>query len=136
MEQTKIPLLTKCDACGRKFIVEPRMIKQEQEMEGKGEKIYLTYYECPGCGKIYKILLDNNLTLVLKKQYQNQIYKMQLIKSRYKGTALQEKVLKQQDVINKKKKKLERAYKILEKRYPGDFVYIDETNNITENKGE
>lgn len=68
MEINTNPLNTvECDECGKQWIMKATEI-QTQPIEVHGEKLEVTYFLCPHCGKLYLVRIDNSETRRLQAQ--------------------------------------------------------------------
>lgn len=91
MEQFK--LMFECEDCKRKFPVTqdkaPNSLEHKKEFVSNGQSIFLTYYDCPNCGKRHFVQIDDANSLKELANVTNEFYK--LITKRKKGKVISRK---------------------------------------------
>lgn len=118
-------LLVECENCKQKFqIGEQNAVTHKRKLVVEGEVIYLTYYDCPSCGKRHFVQIDNDKTL----QHLNDVT------SRFKSLSV--KRIKDQQISRKQSARFEKARKHLAnsrielmKKYTGKLVHDNETDS-------
>lgn len=67
MEQFK--LMFECEDCKEKFPVTqdqaPNSLTHKKEFISNGQSIFLTYYDCPHCGKRHFVQIDDDYSLAM-----------------------------------------------------------------------
>lgn len=118
-------LLVECENCKQKFqIGEQNAVTHKRKLVVEGEVIYLTYYDCPSCGKRHFVQIDNDKTL----------QQLNDVTSRFKS--LSAKRIKDQQISRKQSARFEKARKHLAnsrielmKKYTGKLVHDNETDS-------
>lgn len=75
-----ISIFAECEQCGNKFRISSDShgiyINHKKEYNLKGRPIYLTFYDCPGCGKRHFVQIDDDRTLNVLKTNNKRFVKM------------------------------------------------------------
>ena len=82
-EQSKGKVIV-CDECSEEFKINTVDDIKDTEVVVHGERLFLKYFECPKCEHIYKINLDNSETMLVKKEYQNALERVQRNKAKHR----------------------------------------------------
>ena len=123
MQEVKI----KCSDCDS-FIdlsVNSNIIKHKVKHVCEGDIIYLTYFDCPICGKRFYVQIDNDSTIMKYKQCYSLMVKLFASKKQHKQIN-HNKSGKFKDL----RAKLSAERFELAKKYDGKFV-CDEYNNVS-----
>lgn len=63
MENNNLQLMVECEKCKYKFAIgqeqAPNSITNKKEYKVKGQSIFLTYYDCPSCGRRHYVQIDD-----------------------------------------------------------------------------
>ena len=123
MEQFK--LMFECEDCKQKFLVTqdqtPNSLTHKKEYKSNGQSIFLTYYDCPNCGRRHFVQIDDVSSLQELVRVTNE-FKSLAIK-RQKGKTISKK---QSDKFKKSRQHLS-DYRInLMKEFTGKIA-ADET---------
>lgn len=118
-------LLVECENCKQKFqIGEQNAVTHKRKLVVEGEVIYLTYYDCPSCGRRHFVQIDNDKTL----------QQLNDVTSRFKSLSV--KRIKDQQISRKQSARFEKARKHLAngrielmKKYTGKLVHDNETDS-------
>ena len=123
MEQFK--LMFECEDCKQKFLVTqdkaPNSLTHKKEYKSNGQSIFLTYYECPYCGKRHFVQIDDTSSLQELVRVTNE-FKSLMIK-RQKDKVISKK---QSDKFKKSRQHLSDYRMNLMKEFTGKIA-IDET---------
>ena len=123
MEQFK--LMFECKDCKKKFPViqdqAPNSLSHKKEFISDGQMIFLTYYECPYCGKRHFVQIDDSNSLQELAKVTNE-FKSLMIK-RQTGKTISKK---QSDKFKKSRQHLSDYRMNLMKQFTGKLA-TDET---------
>lgn len=123
MEQFK--LMFECEDCEKKFPVSqeqaPNSLTHKKEFISNGQSIFLTYYDCPHCGKRHFVQIDDKSSLQELVRVTNE-FKALAIK-RQKGKTISKK---QSDKFKKSRQHLSDYRMNLMKEFTGKLA-IDAT---------
>ena len=91
--QDGILLLVECEDCGLKFEIKSRedssLIVHKRIFEVNKQSIFLTYYDCPSCGRRHFVQVDDSTSLRKLNEVKKQFVKLSVLKK--KGKAIPEK---------------------------------------------
>lgn len=59
----------KCDKCNKGFFLRSEDIK-EANIEIKGQKLVISFFVCPRCNAVYKILIKDSMLISLMNDFQ------------------------------------------------------------------
>lgn len=121
----QMTLLVECENCKQKFQVgEQNAVTHKRKFVVEDEVIYLTYYDCPSCGRRHFVQIDNDKTL----------QQLNDVTSRFKSLSV--KRIKDQQISRKQSARFEKARKYLAnnrielmKKYTGKLVHDNETDS-------
>lgn len=123
MEQFK--LMFECEDCKKKFPVTqdkaPNSLTHKREFKSNGQSIFLTYYDCPHCGKRHFVQIDDASSLQELVRVTNE-FKSLMVK-RQKGKSISKK---QSDKFKKSRQHLSDYRMTLMKEFTGKSA-VDET---------
>jgi len=92
IKKEKRMVTIECDACKKHFAVED-IVPETETVDVKGNTIIADFWRCPGCGKLYVIMLKDRRMRIKLQQQQDLLYKVQ---RKYKdGANAPESLLKQ-----------------------------------------
>ena len=121
----KLNLMFECEDCKQKFPVTqdqaPNSLTHKKEYKSNGQSIFLTYYDCPNCGRRHFVQIDDISSLQELVRVTNE-FKSLAVK-RQKGKTISKK---QSDKFKKSRQHLS-DYRInLMKEFTGKIA-VDET---------
>ena len=121
----KLNLMFECEDCKQKFPVTqdqaPNSLTHKKEYKSNGQSIFLTYYDCPNCGRRHFVQIDDVSSLQELVRVTNE-FKSLAVK-RQKGKTISKK---QSDKFKKSRQHLS-DYRInLMKEFTGKIA-VDET---------
>lgn len=123
MEQFK--LMFECEDCKQKFPVTqdqaPNSLTHKKEYKSNGQSIFLTYYDCPNCGRRHFVQIDDASSLQELVRVMNE-FKSLAVK-RQKGKTISKK---QSDKFKKSRQYLSDYRTNLMKEFTGKTA-VDET---------
>ena len=61
--QMPVSVFAACQGCGNKFTVNRDTAIFKKEFMVNGQSIFLTYYDCPECGRRHYVQIDNTRSL-------------------------------------------------------------------------
>lgn len=120
-----LSFLAKCEECGQGFEVTPQILKNKKfdfkEENTEGKSIWITYYDCPNCGKTHMVQVDDEKS----KQMLTKVSIMfaQLTVAKRKGKKISKKT---SGKFEKARNDLSSYRKALMKELTGKHVYDDE----------
>lgn len=80
-----ISFLAECEECKQGFEVNNSNLKYNVEYYAKDKIVYLTSYECPNCGNVHFVQIDDDETLELFKKVRSQFVKLSVMREKGKG---------------------------------------------------
>ena len=123
MEQFK--LMFECEDCKQKFPVTQdqasNSLTHKKEYKSNGQSIFLTYYDCPYCGKRHFVQIDDTSSMQELVRVTNE-FKSLMVK-RQKGKTISKK---QSDKFKKSRQHLSDYRMNLMKEFTGKIA-VDET---------
>lgn len=128
MEENKngISFLAECEDCKTKFEVGSKVgtktLIGRKRFEAKGRSIFLTYYDCPSCGRRHWVQIDDETSAFKLAQVKKQFIKLSVAKSKDEIISK-----KQSDKFKKARKDLSVYRMNLMKEFTGESIYDDET---------
>lgn len=117
-------LIFKCGDCNEYFPISgdkaPNSLNHKKEFISNGQSIFLTYYDCPHCGRRHFVQIDDAHSLNELKSVTDEFYKLAAM--RKKGKTISKK---QSDKFQKSRQHLSEYRKNLMKVYT-DKIAINE----------
>lgn len=81
-------LLVECEDCKAKFSISAgeavNAVTHKKEFNVNGQSIFLTYYDCPSCGKRHYVQIDDAVSLNKLKEVSRQFVKLSVLKKKGK----------------------------------------------------
>lgn len=129
MRNNPLSLMVECEECKEKFSVtsETSSVTHKREFRVDGRSIYLTYYDCPKCGRRHFVQIDDEKSLELLEANEKQFAHNAVIKTR--GQKLRKKKV---DQYKDTQKHLANYRRELMKEFTGKEVYDDERGSSFE----
>ena len=128
MENNKMMLMVECEDCHHKFGVgqeaAPNDIQHKRKYEVNGQSIFLTYYDCPKCGRRHYVQIDDATSLNKLKEVSRQFVKLAVLKKKDK-----EIPQKQSAKFKKARQNLSDYRMNLMKEYTGKLLHDNETDS-------
>ena len=121
-------MLVECEDCKAKFeLGDTSLVKHKEEFKVEGKSIFLTYYDCPKCGRRHFVQIDNYISLSKLNDVKNQFVRLAIAKK--KGKEISQK---QSARFKNARKDLSDYRMKLMKQYSNKFVYNNETHTTFE----
>lgn len=129
MGKKDLSLIVECEECHEKFSItsETSGVTYKREFRVDGQSIYLTYYDCPKCGKRHFVQIDDEKSLELLKINEGQFVHNAALKAR--GQKLRKKKI---DRYKDTQKHLANYRRELMKKFTGKELYDEERNSSFE----
>lgn len=129
MEANKgMSLLVECEDCKHKFEISSGetagKVNHKKEFNVSGKSIFLTYYDCPSCGRRHYVQIDDATSLNKLKEVQSMFIKLSVAKN--KGKEIPQKQLAK---FKKARQHLSDYRMKLMKEYTGKSIHNDETES-------
>lgn len=85
-------MFVECENCKQRFDVSSDgVVNHKKEFKVKDKSIFLTYYDCPSCGRRHYVQIDDAISLNKLKRIEEMFIKISVAKK--KGKAIPEKQL-------------------------------------------
>lgn len=124
IDRETISLLVECEGCKEKFQVTTSNITNKKEFNVNGQSIFLTYYDCPKCGRRHYVQIDDATSLNKLKEVSRQFVKLAVLKRKDK-----EIPQKQSAKFKKARQNLSDYRMNLMKEYTGKLLHDNETDS-------
>ena len=127
-ENKSMSLLVECEDCKNKFQISSSesisQVNHKKEFNVNGKSIFLTYYDCPSCGRRHYVQIDDATSLGKLREVKTMFVKLSVAKN--KGKEIPQKQL----VKFKKARQYLSDYRMkLMKEYTGKSIHNDETDS-------
>ena len=127
MGRETMSLLVECEDCKEKFQITAgdvvNAVTHKKEFKVNGQSIYLTYYDCPKCGRRHYVQIDDAVSLSKLNETLRLFAKFAVEKK--KGKQIPKK---QSDKFKKARQHLS-VYRInLMKQYTGKLIHDNDTD--------
>ena len=120
-------LLVECEDCHEKFSVASgeaaQNVTRKREFVVDGQSIFLTYYDCPKCGRRHYVQIDDKRSLDMLKEVSRQFIRLSVKKKQGKDIPQ-----KQLDKFKKNRKHIADYRMGLMKTFTGKLLHDDETD--------
>ena len=124
----KLNIMFECESCKHKFPVSQdqasNSLTHKKEFNVNGQSIFLTYYDCPSCGRRHYVQIDDKTSLNKLKEVSRQFVRLSIIKK--KGKEIPQK---QSAKFKKARQNLSDYRMNLMKEYTGKLVHDNETDS-------
>lgn len=122
-----LTLMVECEECKHKFPISSNAaansLNNKKEFKIDGKSIFLTYYDCPSCGRRHFVQIDDDFSLDKLRDVTNQFAKLTVMKRSGKD------VPKKQSSKFKKARQHLSDYRIkLMKDYTGKLIHDNDTD--------
>ena len=130
-DKEQMTLLVECEDCKQKFEITSdeatktaSYVTHKKEFNVNGQSIFLTYYDCPKCGRRHYVQIDDSLSLDKLKDVTKQFITLSIMRSKGKD------ISKKQSAKFKKARQHLSDYRMnLMKEYTGKLVHDNETDS-------
>lgn len=66
-----------CQRCTTKIKLDKNVVQYQKEFKDEsGQSIYLTYYDCPSCGRRHWVQIDDSRSMLMLKEHQKQFVRL------------------------------------------------------------
>lgn len=128
INRERMSLMVECEDCKEKFEITSgdaaKSVTHKKKFEVNGQSIFLTYYDCPSCGRRHYVQIDNSTSLVKLREVTSMFTKMSIAKKN--GKQVSEKQLAK---FKKTRQNLSDYRTKLMKEYTGKSIHNDETDS-------
>lgn len=128
IDKETMSFLVECEDCKAKFKITSGeaagALSHKKEFKVNGKSIFLTFYDCPDCGRRHYVQIDDAYSLNLLKDVSRQFVKLAVAKKKEK-----EIPQKQSAKFNKSRQHLSDYRMKLMKQYTGKSIHNDETDS-------
>lgn len=121
-----LAMMVECEGCQHKFGIssgESSEITHKKEYSVNGRSIFLTYYDCPNCGRRHVVQIDDQKSLQMLRE--NQKTFVRLAKKRSDDRPIAQK---QSDKYKKQRHNLLEYRTSLMKEFTGTILHDSETD--------
>lgn len=129
MRNNPLSLMVECEECKEKFSIatDTSSVTYKREFRVEERSIYLTYYDCPKCGKRHFVQIDDEKSLELLKVNEGQFVHNAVLRTR--GKKLRKKKIDQYKDV---KRRLTNYRGELMKEFTGKELYDEERGSSFE----
>lgn len=124
----RMSLMVECEDCKHKFEITSgeaaSHLNHKKEFNVNGKSIFLTYYDCPKCGRRHYVQIDDVTSLNKLKEVQRMFIKLSVAKTQGK-----EIPQKQSAKFKKARQHLSDYRMNLMKQYTGKLIHDNETDS-------
>ena len=128
IDKETMSLLVECEDCHEKFRVPSgeavQAVTHKREFVVDGQSIYLTYYDCPKCGRRHYVQIDDKCSLHMLKEVSRQFVRLAVKKKQGK-----EITRKQSAKFKKARQNLSDYRMDLMKEYTGKLLHDNGTDS-------
>lgn len=121
----KMSLVVVCEDCFERFKIGSQdSINYKKEFNVNGQSIFLTYYDCPSCGRRHFVQVDDKISLEKLNETKKLFVKLSTMKRKGK-----EIPIKQSAKFKKARQHLSDYRMNLMKQYTGKLIHDNETDS-------
>ena len=128
INRERMSLMVECEYCKQKFEIASseaeHSVTHKKEFNVNGQSIFLTYYDCPKCGRRHYVQIDDATSLNKLKEVSRQFVKLAVLKKKDK-----EIPQKQSAKFKKARQNLSDYRMNLMKEYTGKLLHDNETDS-------
>lgn len=128
INRERMSLMVECEDCKQKFEITSgeatHSITHKKEFNVNGQSIFLTYYDCPKCGRRHYVQIDDVTSLNKLKEVSRQFVKFAVAKK--KGKEIPQK---QSAKFKKARQNLSDYRMNLMKQYAGKLIHDNEMDS-------
>lgn len=128
INRERMSLLVECEDCKHKFEITSdeaiHSVTHKKEFNVNGQSIFLTYYDCPKCGRRHYVQIDDKTSLNKLREVSQQFVKLSIAKKRGKDIPQ-----KQSAKFKKARQNLSDYRMNLMKEYTGKLLHDNETDS-------
>ena len=128
IDRETMSLLVECEDCKEKFRIASgtavNAVTHKKKFNVNGQSVFLTYYDCPKCGRRHFVQIDSYYTLDILKNVTKQFAKLSATKRQGKHITQ-----KQSDKFKRARQHLAESRTNLMKKYTGVSVHDEATDS-------
>lgn len=128
IDRETMTLMVECEDCKTKFRITPggaaSCLNHKKEFIVNGKSIFLTYYDCPSCGRRHFVQIDDATSLTKLREVTKQFVRLSAM--RHKGKDIPQK---QSAKFKKARQNLSDYRMNLMKEFTGKLVHDNETDS-------
>lgn len=129
IDKEAMKLMVECEECQHKFSISAgeavHAVTHKKEYQVKAQSIYLTYYDCPECGRRHYVQIDDEQSLKYLEENRKQFVHNAVIKT--SGQKLRKKKI---DQYKSTQKRLMEYRRELMKQFTGVELYDEEKGSF------
>jgi len=84
-ESSGLSMLAKCEECGKTFTINKDVVVFKKDYEALGKRIFITYYDCPDCGKRHYVQIDDRESLEVLANVNIQMRSLMVLRAKNKN---------------------------------------------------
>lgn len=123
-KDNQMSFMAECENCKHRFKISSVNVSHKKEFTVNGKSIFLTYYDCPSCGRRHFVQIDDMTSLHKLEEVQRMFIKLSIMKR--KGKEISEK---QSAKFKKARQHLSDYRMKLMKEYTGKLIRNNETES-------
>lgn len=123
-KDNQMSFMAECENCKHRFEISSVNVNHKKEFTVNGKSIFLTYYDCPSCGRRHFVQIDDMTSLHKLEEVQRMFIKLSIMKR--KGKEISEK---QSAKFKKARQHLSDYRMKLMKEYTGKLIRNNETES-------
>lgn len=116
--------MVECEDCENKFEISSDRVNHKKEFNVNGKSIFLTYYDCPSCGRRHFVQIDDAMSLSKLREAKSMFIRLSI--AREKGKDIPQK---QSAKFKKARKNLSEYRFKLMKEYSNKLIHDSESNS-------
>ena len=123
-KDNQMSFMAECENCKHRFKISSVNVSHKKEFTVNGKSIFLTYYDCPSCGRRHFVQIDDMTSLNKLEEVRRMFIKLSIMK--HKGKEISEK---QSAKFKKARQHLSDYRMKLMKEYTGKLIRNNETES-------
>ena len=116
-------MMVECEDCKEKFTIDKDNVTFKKEFKLNEQSIFITYYDCPRCGRRHYVQIDDSVSLEKLEEVQRQFVSLSVLRRRGKKVSK-----KRSDKFKESRMSLNEYRNALMKEYAGKLLHDDETD--------
>lgn len=116
-------MMVECEDCKEKFTIDKDNVTFKKEFKLNEQSIFITYYDCPRCGRRHYVQIDDSVSLEKLEEVQRQFVSLSVLRRRGKKVSK-----KRSDKFKESRMSLNEYRNALMKEYTGKLLHDDETD--------
>lgn len=116
-------MMVECEDCKEKFTIDKDNVTFKKEFKLNEQSIFITYYDCPRCGRRHYVQIDDSVSLEKLEEVQKQFVSLSVLRRRGKKVSK-----KRSDEFKESRTSLNEYRNALMKEYTGKLLHDNETD--------